>query len=307
MRQLDTPVVLIIFNRPEPTRQVVEVLRQVTPRTLLVIADGPRADMPSDATLCAETRTVIGSVDWDCDVVKQYSDVNLGCGRRVSSGLDWVFDQHKSSIILEDDCVPDPSFFPFCAELLDRYQDDERIMQVCGHNPLRDGNHAGDSYFYSLVGSNWGWATWRRAWHYFDFTMQQWPEPYAQKAVRNYLADDDLYRRRAKINWATYTGKVDTWDFQWSFARMMQSGLSIMPFTNLVRNVGFGEDSTHYVNSESPLAHSGVQPMAFPLQHPIAVVPDRAFDKRIDKLKHALSPRDYVRIAKYKLRQLVKN
>src|SRR5579871_4386735 len=166
--KLTTPVALIVFNRPDTTRQVFQEIRRVRPPVLLVVADGPRRDHPEDEQLCRETRAVAEEVDWPCQVLTEYSDVNLGCRHRPASGLDWVFSQVEEAIILEDDCVPHPSFFRFCSELLSRYRDDARIGTIAGTNVQGGRKRGGASYYFSKYPTIWGWASWRRAWALYD-------------------------------------------------------------------------------------------------------------------------------------------
>ena len=166
-----TPIVFLIFNRPDTTKRVFEAIRQAKPKKLLVVADGPRDDRQGEAEKCAAVRSIIDTVDWDCKVLTNYADVNLGCGLRVSSGLDWVFEQVEEAIILEDDCLPHPSFFPFCEEMLDLYRHDERIMHIAGTNSLEEWKSDVQSYHFSYTGGIWGWATWQRAWKYYHFKM----------------------------------------------------------------------------------------------------------------------------------------
>ncbi len=171
---LETPVAFIIFKRHDLTERVFQAIREAKPKKLLVIADGPR--FPEEAAKCQKTRDIIQQVDWDCEVLKNYSEVNLGCRQRISSGLDWVFSQVEEAIILEDDCVPAPSFFSFCQTLLDYYRDDNRIMVISGDN-FQDGQSRTDySYYFSRYNHCWGWATWHRAWQYWDFNKNKWLE-----------------------------------------------------------------------------------------------------------------------------------
>ena len=173
---MKTPVAFIIFNRPDTTKRVFEAIRQAKPPKLFVIADGSRSDRLGEAEKCAATRAIIDGVDWECEILTNYSDVNLGCKIRVSSGLDWVFSEVEEAIILEDDCLPHPSFFAFCEELLEKYRNDSRIMQICGSNVLKDQVNIDDSYYFSKYGPIWGWASWRRAWQEYDVDMKLWAE-----------------------------------------------------------------------------------------------------------------------------------
>jgi hypothetical protein len=173
---METPIVLIIFRRPQTTAQALEVLRQVKPRRLFVVADAPRLDKPGEAEKCAATRALIQTIDWDCQLLENYADSNLGSYRRVPTGLDWVFEQVDRAIILEDDCLPHPSFFPFCEELLERYAEDQRIGTISGNNFQAIQPSCSESYYFSRYHHSWGWATWRRAWQYFDMEMTHWPQ-----------------------------------------------------------------------------------------------------------------------------------
>jgi hypothetical protein len=173
--QLSTPVAFIIFNRPDTTARVFEAIRRAEPPQLLIVADGPRVDRPSDVERCAAARAVIERVDWDCEVLTNYAEANMGLADRVSSGLDWVFSLCDRAIVLEDDCLPDPSFFRFCDELLDRYRDDERVMAISGDNFQLGRRRTRYSYYLSRYNHCWGWATWRRGWQHYDHRMQLWP------------------------------------------------------------------------------------------------------------------------------------
>jgi hypothetical protein len=170
---LETPVVLIIFKRVDATQKVFDIIRQVQPKKLLVIADGARPDKEGEAEKCQQTRAIIDQVDWDCEVLRCFSERNLGCGVRISTGLQWVFEHVEEAIILEDDCLPHPTFFTFCSEMLDRYRDESRVMSVSGCLFAR--SPSPESYYFSHYLSCCGWATWRRAWQCFDFNMAKLP------------------------------------------------------------------------------------------------------------------------------------
>jgi hypothetical protein len=274
---VDTPVAFLIFNRPELTARVFAEIAAARPRKLLVVADGPRS--ADERELCERTRAVIDRVDWDCEVLTNYSDVNLGCKRRVSSGLDWVFEQCEEAIILEDDCLPDLTFFRFCAELLEKYRHDERIVIISGNNFQFGRNPTPYSYYYSLYGHTWGWASWRRAWRYYDLDMKLWPTSRQTSWLHDFLGDNSAVDYWAKIFDSTYAGKIDTWDYQWLFARWIQNGLAITPGVNLVTNLGFNEDATHTKDAKSILAKLPIGQMTFPIQHPPSVFQDEEADR----------------------------
>ncbi|MCP2728634.1 glycosyltransferase family 2 protein [Limnofasciculus baicalensis] len=303
--QLKTPVVFIIFKRPDTTEKVFEVIRQAKPPKLLVIADGARADKPGEAEKCAAARAIIDRVDWDCEVLTNYSDVNLGCAKRVSSGLDWVFDNVEEAIILEDDCIPHPTFFRFCEELLERYQNDDRIMVIAGNN-FQFGHRKIDySYYFSRYNHCWGWASWRRAWQHFDFTMKVWPEVRDNNLLRDILLDASAVKYWKKIFQSTYRGegKIDSWAFRWTFTCWVQSGLTILPNVNLITNIGYAKDATHTTKSNQ-FDMMAVEAINFPLQHPPFVIRDVKADDFTQKNNFRLpSP---LSLVKKKVKELIK-
>ena len=287
---LRTPVALLIFNRPETTARVFERVREARPPQLFIVADGPRPDRPDEERCCREARDVVAAVDWPCQVSTEYSDVNLGCGRRVSSGLDWVFGRVDEAIVLEDDCLPDPTFFPFCEALLARYRDDERVMHISGDNfeTVGRGGMArllagrrrprGPSYYFSRYPHVWGWASWRRAWRHYDFEMSAWQDGPDRDRVLGLFENKDEQEFWRGTWDEVARGGIDTWDYQWAFACLRQGGLSAMPRRNLVSNLGFGEGA-HHTGGASPLAHLPAHRMRFPLSHPAGVARDARADE----------------------------
>ncbi len=252
--QIKTPVSFLVFNRPETTSRVFEEIRRVRPPKLLVVADGPRPDLLGEAEKCDAVRAIIEQVDWPCEVLKNYSDTNLGCKRRVSSGLDWVFEQVPEAIILEDDCLPNPSFFRFCEELLEKYRDDERVMQIGGCN-FQDGIKRGDgSYYFSIYSHIWGWASWRRAWKYYDVSISSWRKTIHEKFLYALFTDKKTVKYWEEILDRVQRGEIDTWDYQWVFTVWSHNGLAILPQRNLISNIGFSEEGTHVKDAHSKLS-----------------------------------------------------
>jgi len=278
------PVVFLIFNRPDLTARVFDAIAAAKPKTLLVVADGPRATRADDVEKCEAARAIVDHVSWDCEVLRNYSDANVGCGRRVSSGITWAFQHVDEAIILEDDCVPDPSFFPFCAELLNRYRDDERVMMVGGTNLLGKWRHDAQSYHFSYHIAIWGWATWRRAWCHYDYDMRLWQHSEARRVLKDVLCNENDHQRRVRELDNAYAKGIDAWSYQWMLACLMQSGLAILPAVNLVTNVGFRDDATHTGPGAARRYSVPSQSMVFPLRHPIGVAPDRAFDDALLRL-----------------------
>lgn len=239
-----TPVVFLIFRRPDLTARVFEAVRQAQPTKLLVVADGPRNK--EDIELCQQAQAVTENIDWNCEVLRNYSEVNLGCRERVSSGITWAFEHVEEAIILEDDCLPHPSFFVYCSNLLDYYRHDERILVISGNN-FQDGCWRGDgSYYFSRYNHCWGWATWRRAWQNYDGELRGWPILKESGLLRS-IFENPLEQQYWSQIWDTlYTqNQPDTWDYRWTFTCMSNGGLTVLPNTNLVSNIGFGSDATH--------------------------------------------------------------
>lgn len=271
--QLDTPVALIIFNRPDSTRAVFETIRQARPRRLLVVSDGPRAGRGGEEELCREARSVIEGVDWECRVDTDFATENLGCKRRVNSGIDWVFEQVEEAIILEDDCLPHPSFFQFCQELLERHRDDTRVAQIGGVNFQFGRGNCAHSYYFSRYNHIWGWASWRRAWQLHDQQMSAWPLFRDQGMLRRILSNKGEIAYWSEVLDKVHRGEIDTWDCQWTFSCWSKGLLTVLPTVNLISNIGFGPGATH-TPVPNRYASMETQEMWFPLRHPPVIKPD---------------------------------
>lgn len=280
---MKTPVALLIFKRPETTEKVFEAIRQAKPPKLLVVADGPRADKPGEAEQCAAARAIIDRVDWDCEVLKNYSDVNLGCGLRPATGITWVFEQVEEAIIFEDDCLPHPTFFQFCEELLSKYRNDERVMAIAGTSLVGEWRSPLQSYYFSQFGGNWGWASWRRAWKFFDYNIKLFPQLLEAQFLEHYLREPKYYLYWKKLFQEIYEfPDRSCWDYQWLLACWMQNGLRICPEVNLITNIGFGANATHTF-SDNPLANVQTQEINLPLKHPQFMIQDFQADHLIQE------------------------
>ena len=277
------PVSLYIFNRPQETARVLNVLREVKPSRLIVHADVPRAHAGKDADQCREVRALIDTVDWECEVTKNYSDSNLGSFARIVSGLEFVFQRFDRAIILEDDCLPDTSFFPFCDELLDRYGRDTRISMIGGFSNLHRQDYP-HSYFFSRYTMSWGWATWRRTWNLVDLGMSAWPE------TRVHGLDVAVPERWMRKEWirkydAIYEKKIKNgWDYQLQLCGWTNNMLAIIPKVNLIQNIGFGSAATHTQDSNSGNAQLRSSALELPLRHPTDVVRDARADRLIERI-----------------------
>jgi len=273
-----TPILFLIFNRPEPTAKVFEAIRQYRPTHLYIAADGPRKNKKDEAELCKKTREIALEVDWECEVNTLLREDNLGCKWAVSSGINWFFENVEAGIVLEDDCVPTLGFFDFCTELLERYKDDEQVMHIagCNHHPEYT-RHAPPSYYFSYYGHMWGWASWRRAWERYDIEMKDFEKIVEEKYLENLMGKFQGKYLIRKLKEVYYDG-MDTWDYQWDYSKALHKGLTIIPRNNLVENIGFGEDATHTFSTKNQFSEVSVKELKFPLQHPDKVERDRGAD-----------------------------
>jgi hypothetical protein len=283
---LRVPVLLIIFNRPDTTKEVFEAIRKAKPPRLYVAADGPRPGVKSDVIKCREARQIVDRVDWDCEVKTLFRESNLNCGIAPSSAFTWFFEHEEEGIILEDDCLPSQSFFWYCQELLERYKNDYRVMHIGGNNFLQGWQKDRDySYYFSRSGHIWGWATWRRAWKHFDFNISLYPKLKQKDYFSNFFLNwpEKFYRLRKFDKTVNKNGKVDWWDYQWDFARYIHSGLAIVPKVNLVKNIGFGDIATHTTNGETYTAKMEAAEIELPLQHPPFLIRDVESERKYFK------------------------
>lgn len=237
---IETPAVaFMIFNRPNYTKAVFAEIRKARPPKLFIVADGPRT--PSEEAVCKETRAVVQTIDWPCEVHRNYAEKNLGLKERFHSGLNWFFENVEEGIILEDDCLPHPSFFRFTGEILERYRDNEQIMMVSGDNFLPNLKN-NESYFFSRYFSVWGWATWRRAWGKYDVEMRGWGSRKNKEKIKKVYPQKFMVKHIIKLLDDEYA-KKHTWDPQWLYACLMHDGLCITPHVNLISNIGV--EGTH--------------------------------------------------------------
>ena len=285
--ELATPVLLIVFNRPDAARRVLAAVRQAQPARLYVAADGPRPGRPADAARCAETRALFAAgVDWPCAFRTLFRDENLGCGLGPAAAIDWFFRHEAEGIILEDDCLPTASFFSFCEQLLRRYRYDSRVMHISGNNlsdeARRPAPAGADSYHFSGRVHSWGWATWQRAWRHFDIHLTLLTELRRRSNLANiyplWLERQYWLRKFEAVRRGPQPPHI--WDYQWHFAVAANGGLTIIPAVNLVTNIGFGDDATHTFDLTDQDAHPAAHELAFPLRHPPVVLRDARRDAR---------------------------
>ena len=276
--RLTTPVMLCIFKRLDTAKRVFEKIRKAKPEKLYIVADAARDDIPGEAEKVKEVREYIEShIDWPCEVKKNYAEVNMGCGRRMPSGISWVLKQEEEVIILEDDCVPDDSFFRYCQEMLDHYRDNNNIMLISGNNPIASAYEMKGDYGFTKIPFIWGWATWARAWEKYDFNLTDWPneknnpiwkEIFTKKAYWLYTAEfDELYKQA-----------FDAWDYQMIYSIVLNDMLCVVPSESHVLNIGFEEESTHTKDAPEWMKQD-VKPISFPIRHNDSIIRNKEFDE----------------------------
>lgn len=270
MKQLNTPILMVVFNRADKTQEVFNRIREVQPKQLFMSADGPRSHKPNEKAKTDAVRAIMQQVDWDCEVHTLFQTDNLGCRNGVNTGINWFFEQVERGIILEDDCVPDVSFFHFCEEMLERYKDADQVLQISGSNLIADQFlDYKDSYVFSNFALIWGWATWRRAWQKMDLDMVNLPKFKAENRIKDLVPDGGgQYYMLDKFD-DTQQKANDSWAYAWFYSLLLHKGLSIVPTKNLIQNVGIGgEDATHTTSSSTERYKKDSSSLTFPLKHP---------------------------------------
>lgn len=272
-----TPVLFVIFNRPETTKKVFEAIRKYQPLELYIAADGSRANKPGEKEKCEEARKITEKIDWPCKVKRLYRDKNLGCKMAVSGAITWFFKNVEEGIILEDDCLPNPSFFTFCAKMLELYRNDKRVMCISGDNFLPRSMQNTNGYYFSKYVHIWGWASWRRAWKNYDVGMGDWHTVKKTKMLNKYFDNfiESIYWKT--IFNATYNGKIDTWDYQFMYHVWKNNGLSLVPNANLISNIGFSQGALHTKNVDPILSNRETRKLDLDFKK-LKVVPNKNAD-----------------------------
>lgn len=287
--QTKSPVALCMFVRYETTKRVFEVIRQVKPPVLLVSANAPRPDRPGEAERCAAARSIIDSVDWKCEILKNYAETHLDVGTSLSRAYSWVFDTVEEAIVLEDDLLPHLTFFRFCDELLERYRDDSRVFSINANN-FQLGRQRNDySYYFSRYTHTHGWASWRRTWKHYDYSTKLWPEIKSSNFLSDILTTREGVNYWNDIFQAMYEKRLNAWDYPWLFSCWLQSGLNINPNVNLVSNIGFDADSTNFKQRWSKFDGIPTEAMEFPLKHPPFMIRDNRADEFTQKFYYQTS------------------
>lgn len=252
--RFDIPILFLIFNRPDTTEKVFEKIREIKPKNLYVSADGARKNKPGEYEKCEMAKNVLKKVDWECEINVNFSEINLGCKEGVTKGINWFFENVEYGIILEDDCLPDISFFNFCKVMLEKYKDDKRVMHIGGVN-FQDSNKRGNnSYYFSRYCHVWGWATWKDRWEKYDVKMTDYDDNKYRKISESIISDKEIINYYRRLFDIVKNDKLDTWDFQWVWTVWKNDGVSIIPNVNLVKNIGFGEEATHTISTSSKIS-----------------------------------------------------
>ncbi len=272
---LQVPVCFCIFNRPDTTERVFAQIRNARPSRLLVVGDGPRADRPGEHELVEQCRQLI-RVDWPCHVETLFAESNLGCARRMASGLTWAFGRSERLIILEDDCLPDPTFFRFCEGLLERYAGQSEVMMISGDNFRRLDDWPA-SYYFSRWGHIWGWASWRRAWDHYRLDIPDWPGFRDGGGLDRLLGDRRQSEYWTSVMDTVHRGRIDTWDYSWQLAIFRAGGLVALPNENLVSNIGHDPRATHTTDANCRFARLPVRPLES-IVHPTRIERHEAAD-----------------------------
>lgn len=290
------PVLINFFNRPEPLKKVFAAVKAARPKYLFLSQDGAREGNASDSENVELCRKVVSDIDWDCSVFYNYSETNLGCGKRMSSAITWAFETVDRLMILEDDCVPGEDFFPFCEELLEKYKDDSRVSMISAMNHLEKyDNYNNDSYYFCNSGAIWAWATWKREWDLYDFNMAFMEETNTIEKIRSssypsYYKRDLINQGKDRFSRLKSGQKLTSWTFQYNMIRFLNHQLTIVPHVNLMSNVGLSGESTHAASSIKQIAkglqsifYMKTQKLEFPLRHPKYMYCEDEFDRLVWK------------------------
>jgi hypothetical protein len=280
--QFQTPILFVVFNRPDTTQRVFDEIKKVRPTKLYIAADGPRPNKQNDIDGCAQVREIFSKqIDWPCEVKTLFREKNLGCKYAVASAFDWFFENVEEGIILEDDDLPDPTFFPFCQEMLAKYRNDTRVMHISGCNFQQKNKkfRPEGSYYFAFIPHIWGWASWRRAWKHYDVEVTKWPEMKERGLLKNLFHDKAVSFMWANSFQRYHDKKINSYDGQWAFACLDNGGLCINPSKNLISNIGFGANSTHTSDATNENANLPTEPLEFPLKHPSKIEVDWVAEK----------------------------
>lgn len=287
---IKTPLIFFIFNRPELTQKVFNAIKEAQPEKLFIIADGPRETHLQDKELCQQTRTIVDQIDWPCEVKRNYSDTNMGCGARISSGIEWAFNYTDQIIVLEDDCLPNQDFFIFMEEMLEKYKNEDKVGSIVGFSPqIEDLVNFSYSYYFSKFYHMWGWATWKRTWKEYEYTLDSWGDQKNKfdwlfkktqnKKISKQLVRDfnNVYHNNGKKQ------KIHSWAIQLIYMHLKNNLFCIKPRENMIENIGVGIENSTHTKLDNPVGHIKYRKLLFPINHPTILAWDKNIDLKIFK------------------------
>lgn len=277
-KQFETPILMLIFNRPDTTQKVFDQIKKIKPKVLYISGDGPREGKDEDKILCQKTRDIVKQVDWECDIKTNFYEKNLGCRNAPPSGITWFFNNVKQGIILEDDCLPDLSFFNFCEDLLNKYKNNTDVFIISGDNFLFDKIKINESYYFTRLVHIWGWASWKRAWKHYDLEMKDFPIFKKENKIKEILDEKRNMNYFLTIFEEHYNNKPNTWDWQWVYSIWNKNGICIAPSINLISNIGFNIDATHTIDADDKDSNIPTKTLTFPLKHPVSIEVNKIAD-----------------------------
>lgn len=282
-KEFRTPILLLGYNRPELTEKVFNEIRSIKPKNLFFAVDGPNKLKEQDIEKCKKTKEIINKIDWPCKVETRFLNSNLGCAKGVSSAITWFFSKVDRGIILEDDCLPDKSFFYFCDEMLSKYKNNSDIMVVAGTNLLGKWKYQKQSYHFTTQVPIWGWATWKRAWNKYSHKLEEINNPEKLREIKIRL-DNNLYFNYIinKVK-ETLKGNIDSWGYRWIMTIYLNRGKVIIPSMNLISNIGFSAEAKHTRNPFCWMSNLSRNTITFPLKHPDNAEIDLDFHKEVFK------------------------
>lgn len=287
MNALNTPILVITFNRPNHTRQVLEAILATQPKELYVFQDGAREENTGDVEKCAEVRRVVGDLTSKLGITPHtfYSKKNLGCGPGPAAAISWFFENVDAGIIIEDDAVPHPDFFPYCEELLTKFKDNNEVRAI-GSMHLDTKTYGEGSYYFSMMNRTFcAWATWARAWKDFDLYHRNVTRKQFNQCLKKYGCSlrmrEYWCERLAEVQKDAYHNS--SWDQQFWMSIWLHNGKGIMPNVNLSRNIGFDETATHTFSADSAGANKPTFSIV-PLKHPSATNIQTKADRRFQAI-----------------------
>ncbi len=282
-----TPILLLIYNRPDLTEKVSQQIQKIDPKYLYIASDGPKNS--KDKKIVNKTRgIVLNNIKSQCETRTLFRKENWGCKRAVSLAINWFFQNVEKGIILEDDILPNKAFFYFCENLLNKFENDQRVMHISGfsHTPYPNYDY---SYYYSKYTPVWGWATWKRSWKYYDIQMLKLKKFLKENRAYDIYSTPQQAKNRIRILKSVRNNKIDTWDYQWNFSCICENALSIIPKIPLTQNIGFSQNATHTKKTPKHLDRNLPKNLHFPLKHPILKIVDKSKDQKHFKVTHKKS------------------